>query len=162
MKRILLILSPARVSASCIDGALRAAESGRAELVVVFVLDTSISDDFQARLRDMGFLGEVPSSQLIAAMREEQARQGREELARVEGLARGRGIGVRAEFIEGEFVTCSLAVAGRESADAIFVARRGRPALSRIVAGSAVNDLRDAASCRVLIHDAGDSDDGGE
>ena len=159
MKRILLILSPARVSASCIEGALEASESASAELVVVFVLDTTVSDDFQARLHDMGFLGEAPSSQLMAAMREEQTRQGREELNRVARLAEARGIAVRTEFVEGELVTCSLAAAGRESADAIFVARRERPALSRIVGGSAVNDLRNAARCRVLIHNPGDSQD---
>lgn len=154
MKRIMLILSPARVSASCIDGALDAAEAHRAELVVVFVLDTTASDDFQARLHDLGLLGEAPSSQLMAAMRGEQAKQGREELARVARLAGARGLRVRTELIEGELVGCSLEAASRESADAIFITRRERPALSRIVGGSAVRDLSDAASCRVLIHDA--------
>ena len=158
MKRILLILSPARLSASCVDNALGAAEAGGAELVVVFVLDTSVSDDFQARLHDMGFLGETPSNELVAAMRREEARQGREELQRVTGLAETRGLSVRGELVEGEFVTCSLAAAARESADAIFVTRRERPALSRIVEGSAVKEIRSAADCRVLIHDVDEAD----
>ena len=160
MKRILLILSPARLSGSCVGGALDAAEAGGAELVVVFVLDTTISDDFQARLHDMGFLGEAPSSELVEAMRREQARQGREELARVTRLAEARGLTVRSELIEGEFVTCSLAVAAREHADAIFVTRRERSALSRIVEGSAVRELKNAADCRVLIHDVDETSEG--
>ncbi|MFH1502704.1 MAG: universal stress protein [Candidatus Eisenbacteria bacterium] len=162
MKRILLILSPARVSDSCVDEALKAAAQGQAELVTVFVLDTTISADFRSRLRDSGSLGEAPSDQLVAAMREEQERQGREELARVEELAAARGVSIRTRLVVGELVGCSLEAAQQESASAIFVTRRGRPAISRLVAGSAVRELADAAPCEVLVHDAGDARKGGD
>ncbi len=154
MKRILLILTPARVSNSCVDEALAAAEKSLAELVAVFVLDTTISADFRSRLRDSGSLGEAPSDQLVVAMREEQERQGRDELRRVEELARARGVEIRTRLVVGEFVGCSLEAAQREAAEAIFVTRRGRPAISRFVAGSAVHDLSEAAPCEVLVHDA--------
>lgn len=153
MKRVLLILTPARVSSSCVEEALGAARSGDAELVALFVLDTTISADFRARLRDSGSLGEVPSDQLVFAMREEQERQGREELARIEELAQARGVKARSRLVVGELVSCSLEVAREESAATIFVTRRGRPALSRLVGGSAVQDLKDAAPCEVLVHD---------
>jgi nucleotide-binding universal stress UspA family protein len=155
VKRILLILTPARVSDSCVEEALGAASGSDAELVAVFVLDTTISADFRARLRDSGSLGEAPSGQLVAAMREEHERQGREELARVEGLATARGVKVRTRLVVGELVGCSLEAAEREAASAIFVTRRGRPAISRLVAGSAVRKLEEAAPCEVLVHDAG-------
>ena len=154
MKRILLILTPARVSDSCVDEAMSAAAGPDSELVAVFVLDTSISADFRARLRDSGSLGEGPSGDIVVAMREEQERQGREELARVERLASERGVAVRTRLVVGELVGCSLEAAQQESPEAIFVTRRGRPAISRLVAGSAVKDLSEAAPCEVLVHEA--------
>ena len=154
MKRILLILTPARVSDSCVEEALESASGSDAELVAVFVLDTTISADFRARLRDSGSLGEAPSGQLVAAMRAEHERQGREELVRVEGLAKARGVAVRTRLVVGELVGCSLEAAQQEAASAIFVTRRGRPAISRLVAGSAVRELEESAPCEVLVHDA--------
>ena len=154
LRPVLLILTPARVSDSCVEEALSAAGAGGAELVVVFVLDMTTSADFRARLRDSGSLGEAPSDQLVAAIREEQERQGWQELKRIENLARARGVAIRTRLVVGELVGCSLEAARQETASAIFVTRRGRPALSRLVAGSAVGDLKEAAPCAVLVHDA--------
>ncbi len=154
MRPILLILTPARVSDSCVDEAVSAARKGGADLVAVFVLDTSISADFRARLRDSGSLGGAPSDQLVALMRDEQERQGRQELVRIERLAGEMHVPVRTRLVVGELVECSLAVAREEAASAIFVTRRDRPAISRIVGGSAVKDLSDAAPCEVLVHEA--------
>ena len=152
MERILLILTPARVSDASVEEAIAAAATSGGELVAVFVLDTSISADFRARLRDSGSLGEAPSDSLVTAMREEQERQGRQELQRVEGLAADMDVQVRTRLVKGELVRCSLEEARREAASAIFVTRRERPALSRLVAGSAVQDLKDAAPRRVRVH----------
>jgi len=160
LKHILLILTPSRVSDLSVEEALTAAESPDTELAVVFVLDTTLSSDFRARLRDSGSLGEAPSDQLVAAMRDEQERQGHDELERVRALAAERGLAVRTRMVRGELVRCSLEEARRESASAIFVTRRERPALSRLVAGSAVEDLREAAPCTVLVHDADRRSDG--
>ena len=158
MKRILLILSPSRLSSGCVDAALAAAAKENGELVALFILDTSISEDVQDRLQNLGFLGETPSGQLLAAMRSEQERQGRDELARVRRIAEERGIVVRTEFAEGEFLSRSLEAARQESADAIFVTRRARPAISRLVTGSPVASLQSSAPCRVLVHKRGGSD----
>lgn len=154
MKPILLILTPARVSDSCVEEAISAARTGGAELVGVFVLDTSISADFRSRLRDSGSLGGAPSDELVSLMRDEQERQGRQELERVERMASASHVPVRTRLVVGELVGCSLEVAREEGASAIFVTRRDRPALSRLVAGSAVKDLSDAAPCDVTVHDA--------
>ena len=159
MKRILLILSPARVSSSCAEEAAEAARRAGAELVAVFILDTSMSDDVQKRLQDTGFLGEIPSEKLISTVREEQERQGTEALERIGRIARQRGVGFRSRLAVGEFVTTSLEVAREEDAEAIFVARRDRPAFSRLVAGSAVRDLEESAPCRVLVRDAEEEGD---
>ena len=153
MKRILLLLSPSRISSKCADAAIGAAVKEEGELVVFFILDTSISDDVRERLQDLGFLGETPSGQLLEEMRGEQERQGRGELARIRELAGRHGVVCRTDLVVGEFLTRSLEVARKESADAIFVTRRERPAISRLVAGSAVRSLQSAAPCRVLVHD---------
>jgi len=153
LKRILLLLSPSRVSSKCVDAAIGAAVKEDGELVAFYILDTSISDDVRERLQDLGFLGETPSGQLLEEMRKEQERQGKGELARVRELAGRRGVVCRTDLVQGEFLASSLEVARRESADAIFVTRRKRPAISRLVAGSAVTSLQSAAPCQVLVHD---------
>jgi nucleotide-binding universal stress UspA family protein len=150
-----LILAPSRISAVCVDEAIEEARRRGAELVALFVLDTAISEDVQARLQDAGFLGETPTSRFMEAMRLEQERQGRSELRSVEDLARSRGVAVRTEFVVGEFLSRSLEAAARETADAIFVTRRDRPRISRLVGGSPVNELKSSAPCAVLIHDGG-------
>lgn len=159
MKRILLILAPSRVSRTCVDEAIE--ETGRrgAELVALFVLDTAISEGVQRRLQDAGFLGEAPSGRFMEAMRREQELQGRRELGRIERLARDCGVAVRTDFVIGEFLSRSLEAARRESAEAIFVARRDRPRISRLVQGSPVNVLRDSAPCAVLVHDGTTSEE---
>lgn len=159
MRRILLILAPSRVSASCVDEAIDEAQRREAELVALFVLDTAVSEDMQARLQDTGFLGEIPSGQFMEAMRREQERQGRRELGRIEGAAASRGVAIRTEFVVGEFLQRSLEAAKHECAEAIFVARRDRPRLSRLVGGSPVDELRDAAPCTVLVHDSAEPRD---
>lgn len=158
MGRILLILAPSRVSATCVDEAIEEARRRGAELVALFVLDTAISEDVQTRLQDAGFLGEIPSGQFMEAMRREQERQGRGELTRVEELAGSRGVAIRTEFVVGEFLSRSLEAARRESAEAIFVVRRDRPRLSRLVGGSPVNELKSTAPCAVLVHDRGEAE----
>jgi nucleotide-binding universal stress UspA family protein len=153
LKRVLLILSPARVSQSCVDGAVDTAAEEGASLSVVFVLDSQISDGVRSRLLDAGFLGQRPSSGVLAAIREEQERQGRSELERVAGLARDRGVHADTRLVRGEFLKCSLEAARAESADAIFVARRERPAISRLVNGSLAEELKSSAPCPVVIRD---------
>lgn len=152
MKRILLILAPSRISSTCVDEAIEETKRRGAELVALFVLDTAISDDVQTRLQDAGFLGEAPSGQFIDAMRREQERQGRGELERIEEAAKSLGVAIRTEFVVGEFVQRSLEAARQESAEAIFVARRDRPRLSRLVGGSPINELKSTAPCAVLVH----------
>jgi nucleotide-binding universal stress UspA family protein len=157
--RILLILAPSRISSTCIDEAIAESKRRGAELVALFVLDTAISEDVQTRLQDAGFLGETPSGQYIDAMRREQERQGRGELARIEALATTHGVVVRTDFVVGEFLQRSLEAARQESAEAIFVARRDRPRLSRLVGGSPINELRSTAPCAVLVHNGDQAED---
>jgi nucleotide-binding universal stress UspA family protein len=158
VERIILILSPSRVSSACVERALSAAAGTHGELVAFYIIDATLSEDMQDRLHDLGFLGEAPSNRFMRAMRREHQRQGRRELERISGLARDRGVVCRTELLEGDFLTISLEIVERESADAVFVVRRDRPKLSRIVGGSAVSDLENSAPCEVVVHDEGDRD----
>ncbi len=156
MKRVLLVLSASRVSNSCVDGALDAAGSENAELVVLFILDTVMPHDVQERMSHEGFLGEAPSGRLLLAMRRELKRQGINELAEVARAAEKRGITHRTELVEGEFLMRALEAAQTEAPAVIFVAKRERAALSRLVSGSQAKELKDAVPCDVMIHEGGD------
>ncbi len=157
MNRVLLILSASRVSNSCVDGALNAAGSENAELVVLFILDTVMPHDVRERMSHEGFLGEAASGRLLLSMRKELKRQGINELAQVARAAEKRGITHRTELVEGEFLTRALEAAQTEAPTVIFVAKREHAALSRLVSGSRAEELKDAAPCEVMIHKGGDS-----
>jgi nucleotide-binding universal stress UspA family protein len=144
------------MSPECIESALSAAESEGTELVVLYIVDSTISDDVRSRMEDLGFLGGVPSSRFLRAMRRERKRQGSGELERICRAAEQRGVACRTELVEGDFLTRALEAAQRESATLIFVARRERPVLSRLMSRSQVDELKEAAPCRVLVHDGGE------
>jgi nucleotide-binding universal stress UspA family protein len=156
LKRVLLILSATRKSGSCIDAALAAAGREEAELVALYILDTVESGDVEARISDEGFLGEAPAGKLLRAVRRERKRQAVGELAEVARRAAQAGVTCRTELVEGEFVSRALDAAQVEAPFVIYVARRGRPALSRLVSGSQVEELKEAAPCEVAILDNGD------
>jgi nucleotide-binding universal stress UspA family protein len=156
VNRALLILSPSRVSDSCIEDALDSAEKDGVELVVLYIVDAAIPDDVQERMSDEGFLGEAPSGRLLRAVRRERKRQGVSELADIVEMAEQRGIAVRSDLVEGEFLTQALAAAQKEAPGVIFVAKRERPALTRLVSGSLAEELKEAAPCTVRIHEGGD------
>ncbi|MCK4511040.1 universal stress protein [bacterium] len=156
MKRVLLVLSASRVSNSCVGGALDAAGSENAELVVLFILDTVMPRDVQERMSHEGFLGEAPSGRLLLAMRRELKRQGISELAEVARAAEKRGITHRTELVEGEFLMRALEAAQMEAPAVIFVAKREHAALSRLVSGSQAKALKDTVPCKVMIHEGGD------
>ena len=156
MKRTLLILAASRVSSSCVDEALAMAEKDNGELVALYIVDTAMPQDVQERMSDEGFLGEAPSGRLLRTVRRERKRQGMGELADVVRRAEKRGIAYRTDLVEGDFLTRALTAAQNEAPDVIFVARRERAALSRLMSGSLVEELKDAAPCEVMIREGGD------
>lgn len=154
MKRTLLIMSPSRVSSTCVERALSSAERSGGELVVVYILDSTLADDVQERIQDVGFVGDVPSARFLDAVREEHRRRGAAELERIAGLAAPRGVALTVELVEGEFLRSSLAAAERLAPSEIFVAQQDRPALSRLVIGSDVKRLARDAECEVNVYHA--------
>ena len=155
MNRVLLILSPTRVSDSCIDAAFEAASRKDAELVALYILDTLYAFDVEERISHEGFLGEAPSGKLLRAVRRERKRQGVQKLAEIARMAERRGVTFRSEFVEGEFVSRALDAAQVEAPSVIYVAKSERAAISRLVSGSAVEELREAAPCEVAVHENG-------
>ena len=156
MKRVLLILSVSRVSTSCVDDALATAEREGSELVVLFILDMFGPGDVQERVSHEGFLGEAPSGRVVRALRRERKLQGMKELSAIAARAEKRGVACRTDLVEGDFLTRALTAAQTEVPAVIFVAKRDRAALARLLSGSRAEELKDAAPCRVTIHEGGD------
>jgi nucleotide-binding universal stress UspA family protein len=155
VNRVLLILSATRMSVSCIDAALAAAAREEAELVVLYILDALETADVGKRITHEGFLGGAPSGKLLREMRRERKRQGTQWLAEVAKRAEQQGVTCRTELVEGEFVSRSLDAAQEEAPSVIYVAKRERGTLSRLVSGSPVEELKQAAPCEVAIHENG-------
>jgi nucleotide-binding universal stress UspA family protein len=155
LKRVLLILSVSRVSPTCVDDALATAEKENAELVALYIVDTVGPRGVQEQVSHEGFLGEAPSGRLLRALRRERKRQGTNELAEIARRAEERGIECRTDLVEGEFLSRALTAAQTEAPAVIFVAKRERAALSRLVSGSQAEELKEAAPCEVTIHEGG-------
>jgi len=152
---VLLILSATRMSTSCIDAALAAAGREEVELVVLYILDALEATDVEERISHEGFLGEAPSGKLLRSVRRERKRQGTKWLADVAHRAELQGVTCRTELVEGEFVSRALDAAQVEAPGVIYVAKRDRGTLSRLVSGSPVEELKQAAPCEVTIHENG-------
>jgi nucleotide-binding universal stress UspA family protein len=153
LERVLLILSSSRVSPTCVERAIRRAEEERAELVALYVVDSLAQSGVRQQVADEGFLGEAPSGRLLRALKRERKRQGVGELERITREAEARGVPCRTELAEGEFVTRALEAAQSMAPGVIFVTRSDRNAISRLVSGSRVEELKDAAPCEVQIHE---------
>ncbi len=152
MQRTLLILSPSRVSTTCVERALSSAERAGRQLAIVYVLDSTLSDALHDRMRNDAFVGDAPSERFLDAVREEYRRRANEEIEQIELIASERGIETTTEIVEGEFLRVSLAAAERLAPEEIFVARQERPALSRLVIGSDVKRLERNAECDVKVY----------
>jgi len=155
VKRVLLLLSATRMSESCIDAALEAADADATELVVLYIVDSVEPHDVEERVSHEGFLGEAPSARLLRTLRRERKRQGTQELAEVARRAERMGVTYRTDLVEGEFVSRALDAAQVEAPGVIYVAKRERGPLSRLVSGSLVEELKEAAPCEVTVHENG-------
>ncbi len=153
MPKIMLLLSFLRRSPRCIELALQIAAGRGAELLVLFVLDQEILEAVTRKLTEEGWIGNRPSEQLIAALRQEYAEQAQTKLREVEEAAQAKGIPVRTFSRQGPFVEEALKLVAQENLGLIIVTRRKRSRLSRFLFGSAVTDLIKRAPSPVQVID---------
>jgi nucleotide-binding universal stress UspA family protein len=148
---ILLALSTTRESKHGVEYALSRAAEADAELVSLFVVDRNIAASLFGQLMDAGFVGEKVGRDLEGTILEDYAARGRRRLEAIASAAGERGIRLRTELVEGSFAEETLRTMEEVGADLIILMRAERSQLSRLLFGSAVNQVRELAICPVEI-----------
>ena len=153
MDKILLILSTTRKSNKCVKEALDIANKENARLIILFVVDYEVPQKILDKLTEEGWIGKKPTENLFNAVLDEYSIQGKDKIAEIKVMAKGRGINCKSIIRKGKFLDVALSVVEAEKVNLIMVTRRKRSGLSRFIYGSAVAELKKIAGCEVKIID---------
>jgi nucleotide-binding universal stress UspA family protein len=148
---ILLALSTTRQSPKTIERAISEAEKGSKRMVSLFVVDHGVPDSIGRLLITTGYLGEKPSQKLADAILDEYRERGLRRLGEICADSSKRGIRCETMLREGDFAEEVLKVTAEKDAGKVVLTRAKRSGLSRFLFGSAVNRVREKASCPVEI-----------
>lgn len=142
IKRILVPVDFSPPSLSALEYAIRVSRPLNAELATLFVVEPAYvygtPTDVYGPPADFGWV-----------VREE-ARRGRERLARLAADLRKRKLHVHALVRRGKASQCILSTAQRLRVDLIIMATHGRTGLSHLLLGSTAEKVVRLASCPVL------------
>ena len=154
MKKILLILSFLRNTPESASEAINIAKQNRAELVVLFVLDIEFAENIVNKLTDEGWIGVKPSEQLYMSLLREYKLQSEARTSEIEEQAKKEDVKVRSIIKSGAILEQTLKIVTLENPDLIFISRRKRSSLSRLIFGSLANALQKRVRCEVRIIDS--------
>lgn len=154
MKKILLILSFLRNTPESASEAINIAKQNRAELVVLFVLDIEFAENIVNKLTDEGWIGGKPSEQLYMSLLREYKLQSEARTSEIEEQAKKEDVKVRSIIKSGAILEQTLKIVTLENPDLIFISRRKRSSLSRLIFGSLANALQKRVRCEVRIIDS--------
>ncbi len=149
-----LALSTAEQAPEAIASAIEFASAKKAKLFTVFILDSTVPAAIFDKLTDIGFIGEKPGTDLESAVSAEYRRQAKATLAEVKREAEGAGVECATEIVEGDFIDKAVAAAAKHAADTLIIVRTRRSFLSRLLAGTGINDLVRQAPCEIKVFEA--------
>ncbi|MAG31381.1 MAG: hypothetical protein CL908_10890 [Deltaproteobacteria bacterium] len=126
--RILLMLSQnrdsERVVRAAIEEAVKAREAGKVpEITFAFVHDGRSIDRTRHALRSQGFLGQLATEKVMAALEDEQQRLAMERSIDVQEVARREGLTIRVLSRTGQFKDAIVAFAAEQKYDVIYMPR---------------------------------------
>lgn len=151
MKNILLILSTSRTSQRAIEHAVHLAKKEKAKLVVLYIIETELTNEVFDKFTDIGFIGDKPSTQLTEAIMKEYRQRGYEEMGKVQIMAMEENVDFDAVTTQGDFVEKSLEVIERYKIDVAVAIKRKRSVFLKYFSKSMVDELAARASCKVEV-----------
>jgi len=149
-----LALSTTEQAPEAIASAIDFSLAKGAKLHAVFVLDATVPRAIFDKLTDIGFIGEKPGTELESAVAAESRRQAEATLAEVKRAAEAKGIDCGTEIVEGDFIDKSLEAAAKYAADTLIIVRTRRSFLSRLLAGTGIDNLVRQAPCEIKVFEA--------
>ncbi len=151
MKKVLLVLSISRTSTKALDYAVSEAKRRGAELVALYIIDTSLVNEVFDRFTDIGFIGDRPSMEISEAIMKEYRQRGYEELGKVQIKAMEEGVAFDPIMDQGDYVEKVLEVMRKRDIELAVLVRRKRKPFMRYFSRSLVEEVRERAPCRVEI-----------
>ena len=149
-----LALTTVEQAPEVVDAALDFASAKKAKLFAVFILDESVPAAIFEKLTDIGFIGEKPGAELESAVSLEYRRQAMTTLTEIEGLAEAKGVDCETGVVEGDFMDKCLEVVAKYAADTLIIVRTRRSFLSRLLAGTGIDELVRRAPCEIKVFEA--------
>ncbi len=150
-KKILLVLSAAVESQRAIEHAVSEAKSCGAQLIALFLLDTTLATNAMEKLTDRGFIGEKPSTELSEAMVKDARQRGYEDLGVVQIKAMEEGVDFVPLMEEGDFQKKILEVIDEQQASLAVVTKKKEGTLSKYFSTPASEELKKNAPCTVVV-----------
>ena len=151
MKNILLILSTSRTSQDAIEYAIGLAKKEKAKLVVLYIIETELTNEVFDKFTDIGFIGDKPSTQLTEAIMKEYRQRGYEEMGKVQIRAMEENVDFDAVTTHGDFVEKTLEVIERYQIDTAVAIRRKQSTFWKYFSRSIVDELIESAPCKVEV-----------
>jgi nucleotide-binding universal stress UspA family protein len=151
MKKLMLVLSNISFSSASVEFALKKSEEEGYELITIFVLDEEIPESVSSLLMYIGFLGPKPTSDLKSTILEEYKKRAYSELAKVEQLAKEKGLPMKKILREGRFIDEILAVQQEERAEMIVTSKPRAPLLSQILTSHNISELKAIFGDKLMI-----------
>lgn len=146
-----LALTTVEQAPEAVEAAIDFAVAKKAKLFAVFILDETVPTAIFEKLTDIGFIGEKPGAELESAVSLEYRRQAISTLAEIEGLAEAKGVDCETEIIEGDFMDKCLEIAAKYTADTLIIVRTRQSFLSRLFAGTGIDELVRRAPCEIKV-----------
>lgn len=154
MSTFLLALPTTELPAEVLELVLNFTAEKKANLVVLFVLDSSVPQTIFQRLTDIGFVGEKPGEELKQAVDLEYRRQAEELLAEVKKGCSQQQINCQVELVQGAFAEEILQAVATHAADLLILIRQRRSLLSRLFANSAIEHIIYQAPCEIKVFES--------
>ncbi len=154
MEKFLLSLAARYYNDDLIKYAVDFAKKRKASLSVLFVLDEEVTNGVIDQLKDVGFIGDKPSSDLRGAVLSEYEEQAKAQINSIKEVAQKEGLELSTDLIQGDFVDATLARAMDGAVDIIILNRERQGAVSKLFKGSPVDRLIKNAPCEVKVFES--------
>lgn len=151
MKHILLILSTSRTLQDAVEYAVNLTKKEKAKLVVLYIIETELTNEVFDKFTDIGFIGDKPSTRLVEAITKEYRQRGYEEINKVQVRATEENIDFVAVTTQGDFVEKTIEVIEKYKIDTAVAIKKKRSAFLEYFSRSVVDELVERAPCRVKI-----------
>lgn len=151
MKKILLIISTAGYSPEAVEHALKLARDTSGDLYCCYIIDQEVPDAVSSWLIYLGFMGDEPSEDYRNVILNEYKSRAKESLAEISQMAAKEGIKVESFILKGSLFEETIKLAKEIGAELIVIDKPAHTYFSRILHGSAIEKLKEEASCPVEV-----------